>query len=48
MGNNSFAPIIGQGTAIISPNGKKILISDYLHILDLRNPLYSLRTHQRQ
>jgi len=48
MGNNSFAPILGHGTAIISLNGKKILIRDCLHVPDLRNPLYSLRAHQRQ
>ena len=48
MGNNSFAPIAGHGTAIISLNGRKILIRDCLHVPDLRNPLYSLRAHQRQ
>jgi hypothetical protein len=48
MGNNSFAPFHGYGSAIISLNGKKILIRDCLHVSDLRNPLYSLRTHQRQ
>jgi hypothetical protein len=48
MGNNSFAPILGYGTAIISLNGKKILIRDCLPIPDLCNPLYSLRAHQRQ
>ena len=48
MGNNSFAPILGYGTAVISLNGKKILIRDCLHVPDLRNPLYSLRAHQRQ
>ena len=48
MGNNSFAPIAGHGTAIISLNKKKILIRDCLHVPDLRNPLYSLRAHQRQ
>jgi hypothetical protein len=42
MGNNSFAPILGHGSAIISLNGKKILIRDCLHVPDLRNPLYSL------
>jgi hypothetical protein len=47
MGNNSFAPILGYGTAIISLNGKKILIRDCLHVPDLRNPLYSLRALQR-
>jgi hypothetical protein len=48
MGNNSFAPIRGCGTAIISLNGKKILIRDCLHVPDLKNPLYSFRAHQRQ
>ena len=48
MGNNSFALIAGYGTAIISLNGKKILIHDCLHVPDLRNPLYSLRAHQQQ
>jgi hypothetical protein len=47
MGNNSFAPICGYGTAIISLNGKKILIRDCLNVPDLRNPLYSLHAHQR-
>ena len=48
MGNNSFAPNLGHGTAVISLNGKKILIRDCLHVPDLRNPLYSLRAHQHQ
>jgi hypothetical protein len=48
MGNNSFAPIIRQGTAIISLNDKMILITDCLHVPDLKNPLYSLRAHQHQ
>jgi hypothetical protein len=48
MGNNSFAPILGTGSAIISINGKRILICDCLHIPALRNPLYSLHAHQHQ
>ena len=48
MGNNSFAPILGTGSAIISINGKLVLIRDCLHVPALRNPLYSLRAHQRQ
>jgi hypothetical protein len=48
MGNNSFAPILGTGSAIISINGKRILIRVCLHVPTLRNPLYSLHTHQRQ
>jgi hypothetical protein len=42
MGNNSFAPIFGHGTAIISLNGKKTLIRNCLHVPGLCNPLYSL------
>ena len=48
MGNNSFAPILGSGSAVIAINGKQILIRDCLHVPALRNPLYSLRAHQRQ
>jgi hypothetical protein len=48
MGNNSLAQIRGHGMAIISLNGKKILIRDCLHISDLRNPLYSLWAYQHQ
>ncbi len=40
MGNISFALILGYRTAIISLNGKKILVRDGLHVPDLRNPLY--------
>jgi hypothetical protein len=48
MGNNSFAPIFGTGSAVIPINGKCILIGDRLHVPTLRNPLYSLRAHQQQ
>jgi hypothetical protein len=48
MGNNSFTPILGSGSAVIAINGKRILIQECLHVLALRNPLYSLRAHQRQ
>ncbi|KAL7547757.1 hypothetical protein ACHAWF_011035 [Thalassiosira exigua] len=48
VGNNSFAPVAGRGSAIISLNGKKVLVRDALHVPDLRNPLYSLRAHQKQ
>ena len=48
MGNNSFAPILGSGSAIIAINGKRILIRECLHVPALCNPLYSLRSHQRQ
>ena len=45
MGNNSFAPVLGRGTAIISLNGQRILIHHVLHVPALRVPLYSLRAH---
>jgi hypothetical protein len=32
MGNNSYAPVLGQGTAIISLNGQHLLICNILHI----------------
>ena len=42
MGNNFFALILGYGSAIISLNGKKILICRCLHVPDLHSPLHSL------
>ena len=48
MGNNSFAPILGSGSAVIAMNGKRVLVRECLHVPALRNPLYSLRAHQRQ
>jgi hypothetical protein len=48
MGNNSFAPILGHGSAIISLNRKLILIWHCLHVSDLCNPPYSLYTHHCQ
>ncbi len=48
MGNNSFAPILGTGSAVIALNGKRILIRDCLHVPALCNPLYSLCAHQCQ
>lgn len=48
MGNNSYAPVLGRGTAIVSLNGQRLLIRDVLHVPALRVPLYSLRAHLRQ
>jgi hypothetical protein len=42
MWNNSFTPIASHGLAIISLNGKKILIPNCLHVPNLQKPLYSL------
>jgi hypothetical protein len=48
MGINSFAPILGHGTAINSLNGKNILIRNCLHVPNLHSPLYNLWAHQHQ
>jgi hypothetical protein len=48
MGNTSYAPILGQGTAIISLKGRCLLIWSVLHVSTLRVPLYSLRAHLHQ
>jgi hypothetical protein len=45
MGNNSFAPVLGRGTAIILLNGQRILIRHVFHVPALRVPLYSLLAH---
>ena len=45
MGNNSFAPVLGRGTAIISLNGQRLLIRNVLHAPGLRAPLSSLQAH---
>ena len=48
MGNNSFLPVLGRGTAIISLNGWWVLIRHALHVPGLAVPLYSLRAHLKQ
>jgi hypothetical protein len=48
MGNNSFLPVLGHGTAIISLNGQRILVRNALHMPGLVVPLYSLRAHLKQ
>jgi hypothetical protein len=48
MGNNSFALVLGRGTAIFAFNGKRVLIRHVLHVPGLAVPLYSLRTHVTQ
>ena len=42
MGNNSYLPVLGRGTVIISLNGKRVLIRHALHVPGLAVPLYSL------
>jgi hypothetical protein len=48
MGNNSYIPVQGRGSAIFSLNGKRVLIWNVLHVPGLAVPLYSLRTHMTQ
>jgi hypothetical protein len=48
MGNNSFALVLGCGTAIISLNGQRLFICHVLHVPELLFPLYSLCAHLRQ
>ena len=48
MGNNSYIPVLGQGTTIFGLNGKRVLIRNVLHVPGLAVPLYSLRTHMAQ
>jgi hypothetical protein len=45
IGNNSYAPVLGQGMATISLNGQRLLICDVLHVPALWVPLYRLRAH---
>jgi hypothetical protein len=47
-GNNSFLPVLGRGTAVISLNGQHVLIRNALHIPGLVMPLYSLGPHLTQ
>jgi hypothetical protein len=48
MGNNSYVPVQGRGSAIFALNGIRVLIRNVLHVPGLAVPLYSLRTHMSQ
>jgi hypothetical protein len=48
MGNNSFLPVLGRGTAILSLNKQQVLVRNALHVSSLAVPLYSLRAHFKQ
>jgi hypothetical protein len=48
MGNNSFLPVLGCGTTVISLNGQCVLIRNALHVPGLMMPLYSLGAHLTQ
>ena len=46
LGDDTELPILGEGSAKFSLNGKIILIRNVLHVPGLRSPLYSLRKHK--
>ena len=46
--NNSYLPVLGRGTVIISLNGQRVLVRHALHVPGLAVPLYSLRAHLKQ
>ena len=45
MGNNSYLPVLGRGSTIISLNRQRVLVRHALHVPGLAMPLYSLRVH---
>ncbi len=48
MGNDSFVPVLGHGTAIFSLNGQGVCVQNVLHVPGLVVPLYSLHAHLKQ
>ena len=48
MGNNSYLPVLGPGSSIISLNGQRVLVRHARHVPGLAMPLYSLRAHFKQ
>jgi hypothetical protein len=48
MGNNSFVPVLGCGTAVFSLNDKRLLVQNALHVPGLAVPIYSLPAHLQQ
>jgi hypothetical protein len=48
MGNNSFLPVLGCGTTVISLNSQHVLIWNALHVPGLMMPLYSLQARLTQ
>ncbi len=48
MDNNSFLPVLGCGTAIISLNGQRVLVRNALQVPGLMVPLYSICAHLKQ
>jgi hypothetical protein len=48
MGNNSYIPVLGRGTVIISLNNQRVLVCHALHVPGLAVLLYSLWAHIKQ
>ncbi len=48
MGNNSYIPVLGQGSTIVTLNSECILIRNALHSPGLTVPLFSLHAHMMQ
>jgi hypothetical protein len=48
MGNNSFVPVLGWGTAMFALNGKRVLVRNTLHVPGLAVLLYSFWAHLHQ
>lgn len=46
LGDNTKLPILDEGTAVFSLNGKTIMVRDAIHVPDLRAPLYSPRKYK--
>jgi len=47
LANNARAPCLGRGTIRIQLGGKTVIITNALHVPNLRCPLYSIRCHSR-
>ena len=45
MGSKTLAPVLHKGTAVISLNGKLVLVCNAIHVPTLCTPLYSLNKH---
>ena len=46
LDDNTKLPILGEGTAVFSLNGKTIMMQDASNVPGLRAPLYSLQKHK--
>ena len=46
LGDESVVPVLGEGTAVFSLNGRVILVRNALYVPAFRNPLYSLQKHK--